>query len=93
MGKQFTVGYISDRYDAPIAPDEKPDSVLVPNVNAPQVMISDRTTSTFGEGEEDAKAELAEFDKLIAQLDAESTGIFKERIREVANAVKPAVVR
>jgi phage gp29-like protein len=93
MGKQFTVGYIVDRYGVPIAKGEDPQAVLVPNVTAPQVMLSDRTTSSFSEAEEDAHAELAEFDTLFGQLKEEAGGLFKERIREVAAAAKQSVVQ
>jgi phage gp29-like protein len=89
MGKKFTAGYVADKYDAPLAPGEDPDEVLVPNTSAPQVMLSDN--SSFSEAQ--ATADLAEFDKVFAELDDESRKLYRERIREVADAVKPQVVR
>ncbi len=40
-----------------------------------------------------ADADMAQFDQVFAQLQGKSEEIFKERIREVAAAVKPAVVK
>jgi phage gp29-like protein len=93
MGKKFSVGYVADRFDAPIAPGENPDDILVPNVSAPQVMLTDKSSSDFSEAEQEAAAELGEFDKLFAQLQNESRGLFKERIGEVADAARQSVVK
>jgi phage gp29-like protein len=49
MGKKFSIGYIADRYDAPLAEGEKPDDVMVPNVNAPAVALRDTSSPSFSE--------------------------------------------
>jgi phage gp29-like protein len=89
MGKKFTAGYIADRYETPLAPGEDPDAELVPNTSAPQPMVQDKVS--FSEAQ--ANADLAEFDKVFAQLDDEARDLYRERIREVADAARPQVVR
>jgi len=92
MGKLFTVGYISDRYDRPVAKGEDPDQVLVPNVNAPPVALTDRSTATFAERQAEAamRAEMDQYDTLFAQLQTEAKGIFAKRVRDIAaTAVAP----
>ena len=92
MGKLFTVGYISDRYDRPMAKGEDPDQVLVPNVNAPPVALTDRSTATFAERQAEAamRAEMDQYDTLFAQLQTEAKGIFAKRVRDIAaTAVAP----
>jgi phage gp29-like protein len=84
MGKQFTVGYVADRYDVPMAVGEDPEQVLTPNTNAPQVNMTDRVSS-FAENEH----ELREFDKLFAQLKEGVEPLLAERARDIAAAAIP----
>jgi phage gp29-like protein len=96
MGKKFTVGYIADRYDAPVAGDEDPEALIVPNVNAPQVQITDRAVGSFAEGGAAAshiEDELKQFDRVLAGLQKEAAGLLAERVREVADAAAPAAVK
>jgi phage gp29-like protein len=82
MGKQFTVGYVADRYDVPMAVGEDPEQVLTPNTTAPQVNLSDKA---FAENEH----ELREFDKLFAQLREGAEPLLAERTRDIAAAAIP----
>ncbi len=92
MGVPMSVSYMQKRYDIE-APSEG-DVLLTPNVNGPQVSITDTTRGTFSEGgRAQANADLAQFDQVFTQLQDQAEEIFKERIREVAAAVKPAVVK
>lgn len=87
MGKQFTAGYIADRYDVPIVEAENPDTPMVPNVNAPQVALRDSADGSFAEGER----ELKEFDKLFASLKDQADPLLAERARDVAEAAQPLI--
>jgi hypothetical protein len=95
MGKKFTVGYISQRYDVPLAAGENgedADDILVPAAGAaPQVKIADRSTATFAErqAEADNQAQMAQYDKLFAQLQGEAKGIFAQRVKEIAAKAAP----
>jgi phage gp29-like protein len=94
MGKKFTVGYIAERYDVPLATgenEENPDDVLIPNITAPNVAITDKAQATFAEGslEEQVHREMDEYDKIFAQLRGDATGLFKHRVGELARAVTP----
>jgi phage gp29-like protein len=140
MGKKFTVGYVSDRYDRPLTPGETEDQELVPNAAAPSVALTDRSSATFAENparqadwsasrrrsralaakpsgnllawaeastprlmsakqnviqfaERQAEAqlheEMAQYDKLFAQLQGEAKGIFAQRVREIAATAVP----
>lgn len=91
MGKKFTVGYVSDRYDRPLTPGEKEDDELVPNAAAPQVALTSRATTNFAERTAEAEnlAQMAQYDKLFAQLQGEAKGIFARRVREIADTVVP----
>jgi phage gp29-like protein len=95
MGKKFTVGYVSDRYDVPLAAGENgenPDDILVPKAGAaPQVKIADRSTATFAERQDEARtlAQMAQYDKLFEQLQGEAKGIFARRVHEIASTVVP----
>lgn len=96
MGKKFTVGYVVDRYDVPLAAGENPEQptdVLEPNATAPNVNITDQARATFAEPAAEAQAhrEMAEFDELFAQLRKDSLGIYKKRVAEVAREVHPVV--
>jgi phage gp29-like protein len=96
MGKKFTVGYVVDRYDVPLAAGENaenPEDLLVPNAAAPNVAITDQARASFAEGSPEAQAhrEMAEFDKLFGELKADATGIFKERVAEIAREAVPVV--
>lgn len=86
MGKQFTPGYVSKRYQVPLVEGEDPDVPLTPNPNAPQVSLSDRdNANAFAETER----ELAEFDKLFESLKESADPLLRERARNVADAAHP----
>ncbi len=93
MGKKFTVGYVTDRYDVPLAGGENPenpDDVLVPNAAAPNVAITDGARATFAERRVPPdERELHEFDDLFAQLKAHATGVMRDRTREILSGVVP----
>ena len=91
MGKKFTLGYLSDRYDRPLTPGETADGEAVPNVTAPQVSLTDRSTATFTEkqAQADALREMAQYDKLFDQLQGEAKGIFAKRVRQIAATAVP----
>lgn len=102
MGKQFTAGYISARYDVPLVEGEDPDAIMQPNVNAPQLTLRDTVASAFAEVErrateartpqavrEQAHKEMSEFDALFDQLRKEATGVLRERTAEIADAAVP----
>jgi phage gp29-like protein len=91
MGKQFTVGYVADRYDVPLAQDEDPNAVLAPNVSAPQMPITNPGDASFSEDapREQAHDEMREFDKVFAGLRKESLGIFRKRTEEIAAQAVP----
>jgi phage gp29-like protein len=94
MGKKFTVGYIVDRYGAPLAAGENgenPDDILVPNAAAPNVAISDMNRNTFAEPPPTVQREMDEYDKAFASLIRDSTTILKERVHEVLGQVTPVV--
>jgi len=91
MGKQFTAGYVSDRYDRPLAGKETEDQVLVPNVTAPAVALRDTTTSTFAEREAEAamRSEMEQYDKLFGAMQKDARGIFRQRVRQIAATAVP----
>jgi len=94
MGKKYTVGYVSERYDVPLAAGENgesPEDILVPNPNAPQVALRDNVSSTFAERETAAlHAQMEEYDKLFGQLKQEAGTIFKSRVRQIADEAVPS---
>ena len=89
MGKQLTVGYVSDRYDVPVFAPETEDQILTPNVNAPMVALRDTVTSTFSEAEKEAELELKAFDKLCDQLKADAVKQYRERVAGVLSSAIP----
>lgn len=94
MGKKFTVGYIVDRYGAPLAAGdngESPEDILVPNISAPNVGINDQARATFSElpADKQVREEMAEFDKLFDDLKTEAGGVLKQRVKSVAAAAVP----
>jgi alanine racemase len=95
MGFQFTAGYISDRYDRPLAPGIDKDQILVPNVNAPSVALRDTSSASFTErqaqrGAEAAmRAEMEQYDQVFDQLKADTIDIYKRRVREIAATAVP----
>jgi phage gp29-like protein len=96
MGKKFTVGYVVDRYDVPLAAGENPEQptdVLIPNSTAPNVNITDQARATFAEPAAEAQAhrEMGEFDKLFERLRKDSMGVYKERVAEIAREAHPVV--
>ena len=92
MGKKYTVGYVAERYDVPLASGENGESpvdILEPNINAPSVALRDTVASTFSEAEQEAQAELDEFDKLCEQMKADALKLAKQRTAEVVAAAVP----
>lgn len=91
MGVPLPVSYLRGRYGVPAPAGDEP--IAAPNVNAPQVNITDDTRASFSEpGHEDqARSDMAQFDQLAQQLRDESIGLFRTRINEVAGSLKPAV--
>ncbi|QNI34524.1 DUF935 family protein [Alloacidobacterium dinghuense] len=87
MGKQFTAGYVSKRYDVPLAVGEEADSVLVPNAAAPQVNLNDNSDNDASFAEN--KKELQEFDKLFEQLKESADPLLAERTRHLVSAAHP----
>ncbi len=93
MGKQFTVGYIVDRYDVPLAAGENPEQptdVLVPNAQAPQVNIADQGRATFAENAQ-VEREMGEFDKLFNGMRKTAEDLLKERTAEIAREITPVI--
>jgi phage gp29-like protein len=94
MGKKFTVGYIVDRYDVPLAAGdnaEKPTDVMVPNAAAPNVNITDQARATFSERDAAVAAELVEFDKLFEGLQKDAEGPLADRTAELLRGAVPVV--
>ena len=95
MGKKYTVGYISERYDVPLAQGENgenPNDILIPNTTAPNVGINDQARASFSEGAAaQAHEEMHEFDKLFGSLREESLGIFRDRTDEIARHITPVL--
>lgn len=91
MGAEISKNYLYDRYGVP-AP-QAGDEIAEPNVNAPQPNISAGTTETFSERDlpAHAQAEMEQFDQLAQKLREDSISLFRTRIHEVADALKPAV--
>ncbi len=92
MGKKYTVGYVAERYDVPLAAGENgenPEDVLVPNVSAPSVALRDTVASSFSEAEKEAEAELNQFDQVVEQLKADALKLARERTAEVVASATP----
>jgi phage gp29-like protein len=91
MGFHQTAGYISDRYDRPLSPDQQPDEILTPNVSAPSVALRDTAAATFSENNlpPAMRAEWKQYDKLFAQLQDDARKIYKRRAREIAATAVP----
>lgn len=87
MGVPMPISYLRERYGIP-APDAD-EPIAVPNVNAPQPNITDDTRAVFSEHEDQARAELAQFDQLAQDLRDESLDLFRTRIKEIADALEP----
>jgi len=98
MGKQFSVGYIADRYDVPITKEENPDDVLksagpvVPPLPVPPPVKLPSGAFSESEAERQARQELGEFDDLFSQLKLDVTGLLKERVEEIAESATPVTV-
>lgn len=84
MGKQFTAGYVAERYDVPLVKSEDPEMPLTPNISAPQVDLRDTSTS-FAENLQ----ELREFDKLFDALKDSADPLLSERVRQLVDAAHP----
>lgn len=94
MGKKFTVGYIVDRYGAPLAAGdngESPKDILVPNISAPNVGINDQARATFSElpADKQVRAEMEEFDQVFNDLRKDARGVLKQRVKDLAAAAVP----
>lgn len=90
MGVPIPVTYLQKRYSIPVP--AAGDAIAAPNVSAPQPNITDTTTSNFSELDATGKREMTQFDTLTQQLRDQSVGLFKTRIRELADASKPGVM-
>jgi phage gp29-like protein len=93
MGVPIPVSYLQQRYDVPVpAADEV---IAVPNTNAAQPTINETTRENFTENahEQQALSDMAQFDQLAQELRDDSIGLFRTRITEVADALKPGVTR
>jgi phage gp29-like protein len=85
LGVPIPVSYAQERFDIP-APDGD-EAVLIKPVNvAPVDNIRETTTASFADRGHVAQAEseMAEFDKIVRQLQDDSLGLLKERVGEVA---------
>jgi phage gp29-like protein len=92
MGKKYTVGYIAERYDVPLAAGENGENaedILVPNISAPSVALRDTVSSNFAEVENEAERELKAFDRLYAQMKADAEKLYRQRTTEIAGAAVP----
>lgn len=96
MGLGYTENFLRERYDVP-APDEADTLVTplaggaTPAIPGTAAMAADPNDGpTFAEGspEERMARDYAQFDKLVAQLVDESKGLYKTRVKEIAEAVK-----
>lgn len=104
MGKQFTAGYVVERYDVPLVKGEDPDAPLSPNVSAPQVNLDDNAGGepSFAERRAERWAarmsdavlqrELSEWDKLMGGLRAQAGNLLAERARGVIASAVPVSV-
>lgn len=89
MGKQFTAGYVADRYDLPLVQGEDPEAPLTPNTSAPQVQLDDNADGpSFAENQH----ELLEFDKLMETLKESADPLLAERLRGLVDAAHPVQV-
>lgn len=99
MGKKFTVGYVAERYQVPIATGvegEDPEDVLEPISAGPALpmpSVPENTSPQFTEGspEQQAKDEMKAFDAVFESLDKEARGILKQRAAEIARMAVPVV--
>jgi phage gp29-like protein len=91
MGVPMTVSYLTDRYDVPQAAIN--DQIATPAANAPMVTVRDTSASSFSEAEDAVREDLDEYDRLFNGLQKESVGLYKARVKEIADAVKPTVVK
>jgi phage gp29-like protein len=93
LGKKITAGYVSERFEIPLAKGENgenPDDILVPNINAPTVALRDNTTTNFSEQARnrlvayirDANLEPDKETELIAGLISAPASFFSEAERE-----------
>jgi hypothetical protein len=95
MGLKLRVGYVTQRYDVPLAGGENgqnPDDILVPVAgSAPQIKIADRSTATFAERQAEAqmREEMEQYDKLFAQLQGDAKGVFAKRVKEIVDTATP----
>jgi len=90
MGVPIPIGYLQTKYSIPAPADG--ETIATPNINAPEPTISDTTRSEFSELDDQGKREMAAFDTLTQQLRDKSIGLFRTRIRELADASKPGGV-
>lgn len=91
LGVPIAQGYFYDRYDIP--QPGKEDVIATPAANAPTVTLRASSASSFAEVDPQVREDLDEYDKLFEGLQKDATGLYKARVREIADAVKPAVVK
>jgi len=98
MGKKITAGYVADRYEIPLAPDEDPATVLVGaagpanpnNLKTPAGTPTDPAEPNASFTEDvppEMKHDHAEFDRVFGELRDESVGLLKKRTKEIADAL------
>jgi phage gp29-like protein len=90
LGVQIPVGYVQERFGIP-APEGSEPVITKPANVAPVENIRETATATFAERATvtQAHAEMAALDLLTAQLQDESKDYYKERVKEVADALAP----
>ncbi len=91
MGVALSDGYVRQRYSIPAI--DKDDVVLSPNAAA-GVTIGDTAQPAFSErhtSEHQAQAnrDLAEFDRVAAELRGDAVNLMQQRVAEVADALRP----
>jgi phage gp29-like protein len=87
MGVPLPLAYLQKKYNIPAL--QAGEEAAAPNVNAATPAITEDETQRFSEADAGVKGELAELRKLEMQLRLDSLGLMKERIGEVAGALRP----
>ncbi len=94
MGVPIPLSYARNRYEIPTPEGDEP--VLVPNVNGPNLTVTDNNRAIFSEGTGAQQAvvdhDQEEYDRVMAELRGESIDLYQRRIREVASAIKPSTL-
>ena len=91
MGVQLADGYIRQRYSIPAL--DQDDIILSPN-SAAGVTIGDTAQPSFSERRgmghiAQANHDLAEFDRVAAELRGDAVALMQDRVKEVTSALRP----